>query len=174
MNNIMKRLLIICTIMLGAIGTMSAQKIGYVNTETILNKIPAYKTAQTQLENLNRQYQKEVEAGYQKVEELYKAYQADKVLLTDDMKKRREDEIINKEKEVKELQRKYFGQDGTLSKKSEELLKPIQDKVMNAIKDIANDDGYAMIIDVANNASIIFTAPRYDISDKVIGKLGYK
>lgn len=170
----MKRLLIIAVIMLGALGTVSAQKVGYVNTETILNKIPAYKTAQTQLENLNQQYQKEVEAGYQKVEELYKAYQADKVLLTDDMKKRREDEIINKEKDVKDLQRKYFGQDGTLTKKSEELLKPIQDKVMNAIKDVADADGYAMIIDVANNPSVVFTATRYDISDKVIGKLGYK
>jgi len=174
MNNIMKRLLIICAIMLGAIGTVSAQKIGYVNTETVLNKIPAYKTAQTQLENLSQQYQKEVEAGYQKVEELFKAYQADKILLTDDMKRRREEEIVNKEQEVKELQRKYFGQEGTLSKKSEELLKPIQDKVMNAIKDIANDDGYAMIIDIANNPSIVFTAPRFDISDKVVGKLGFK
>jgi len=160
--------------MLGALGTVSAQKIGYVNTETILNKIPAYKTAQTQLENLSQQYQKEIEAGYQKVEDLYKNYQSDKVLLTDDMKKRREDEIINKEKEVKELQRKYFGQEGTLTQKSEELLKPIQDRVMNAIKDIANDDGYAMIIDIANNPSVVFTAARYDISDKVIGKLGFK
>ena len=170
----MKRLLVICIVMLGALGTVSAQKIGYVNTETILNKIPAYKTAQTQLENLSQQYQKEIEAGYQKIEELYKAYQADKVLLTEDMKKRREDEIINKEKEVKDLQRKYFGQEGTLTKKSEELLKPIQDKVMNAVKDIATDDNYMMIIDVANNPSVIFTAARYDISDKVIAKLGYK
>jgi len=170
----MKRLLIICAVMLGAMGTMSAQKIGYVDTETILNKIPAYKTAQTQLENLSQQYQKEIEAGYQKVEELFKAYQADRVLLTEDMRKRREEEILKREKDMKDLQQKYFGQDGTLSKKSEELLKPIQDRVMTAIKDIANADGYAMIIDVANNPSIIFTAPRYDISDKVISKLGYK
>ena len=174
MDNIMKRLLIICAIMLAAAGIASAQKIGYVNTETVLNKIPAYKTAQTQLENLSQQYQKEVEAGYQKVEELFKAYQADRVLLTDDMKRRREEEIVKKEQEVKDLQRKYFGQEGMLSKKSEELLKPIQDKVMNAIKDVASDDGYAMIFDIANNPSIVFTAPRFDISDKVVGKLGFK
>ncbi|MCL2132711.1 MAG: OmpH family outer membrane protein [Bacteroidales bacterium] len=170
----MKKIVLFLVVMLGALGTVSAQKVGYVNTETILNKVPAYTTAQTQLENLSQQYQKEIEAGYQKVEELYKAYQADKVLLTEDMKKRREDEIINKEKEVKDLQRQYFGQDGALTKKSEELLKPIQDKVMNAIKDIAEADGYAMIIDVANNPSVIYTAARYDISDKVIAKLGYK
>lgn len=170
----MKRILILLTIVLGTLGTASAQKVGYLNTETILNKIPAYKTAQGQIERLRTQYQGEIETGYQKIEELYKAYQNDKVLLTDDMKKRREDDIINKEKEVKELQRKYFGQDGSLSKKSEELLKPIQDKVMNAVKDVAADDGYSLIIDTANNPSVIFTLPKYDISDKVIAKLGYK
>jgi outer membrane protein len=159
--------------MLGILSIAAAQKIGYINTETILNKIPSYKTAQGQLERLSQEYQKEVEAGYQKVDELYKAYQADKVLLTDDMKKRREDEIINKEQAVKETQRKYFGQDGTLAKKTEELLKPLQDKVANAVKEVAADDGYGIIIDIANNPSVVFTNPRYDISDKVIGKLGF-
>jgi outer membrane protein len=169
----MKRILFTLAVILGILSTAAAQKIGYINTETILNKIPSYKTAQGQLERQRQEYQKEVEAGYQKVDELYKAYQADKVLLTEDMKKRREEEIINKEQEVKEMQRKYFGQDGSLAKKTEELLKPLQDKVANAVKEVANDDGYGMIIDIANNPSIVFTNPRYDISDKVIGKLGF-
>jgi outer membrane protein len=169
----MKRLLLSLAILLGVAGIAEAQKIGYINTETILNKIPSYKTAQGQLDRLRQDYQKEVEAGYQQVEELYKAYQTDKVLLTEDMKKRREDEIINKEQEVKETQRKYFGQDGSLAKKTEELLKPLQDKVANAVKEVATDDGYGIIIDVSNNPSIVFTNPRYDISDKVIGKLGF-
>jgi outer membrane protein len=169
----MKRFLITLAIVLGVVSIAAAQKIGYINTETILNKIPSYKTAQGQLDRLRQDYQKEVEAGYQQVEELYKTYQADKVLLTEDMKKRREDEIINKEQAVKELQRKYFGQDGSLAKKTEELLNPLQDKVANAVKEVATDDGYGIIIDVSNNPSVVFTNPRYDISDKVIGKLGF-
>jgi outer membrane protein len=169
----MKRILFTLTAILGILSIATAQKIGYINTETILNKIPSYKTAQGQLERQRQEYQKEVEAGYQKVDELYKAYQADKVLLTEDMKKRREDEVINKEQAVKELQRKYFGQDGTLAKKTEELLKPLQDKVANAVKEVATDDGYGIIIDVANNPTVVFSNPRYDISDKVIGKLGF-
>jgi outer membrane protein len=169
----MKRILFTLAIVLSVATIAAAQKIGYINTETILNKIPSYKTAQGQLDRQRQEYQKEVEDGYQQVEELYKAYQADKVLLTEDMKKRREDEIINKEQAVKELQRKYFGQDGALAKKTEELLKPLQDKVANAVKEVATDDGYGIIIDVANNPSIVFTNPRYDISDKVIGKLGF-
>jgi outer membrane protein len=169
----MKRFLFTLVLMLGVLSFAVAQKIGYINTETILNKIPSYKTAQGQLERQRQDYQKEVETGYQKVEELYKAYQTDKVLLTEDMKKRREDEIINKEQAVKELQRKYFGQDGSLAKKTEELLKPLQDKVANAVKEVANEDGYGFVIDVANNPAIVFTNPRYDISDKVIKKLGF-
>jgi outer membrane protein len=169
----MKRTLLTLTALLGLLSTAAAQKIGYVNTETILNKIPSYKTAQGELERLSQDYQKEVEAGYQKVEELYKAYQADKVLLTDDMKKRREDEIITREQAVKETQRKHFGQDGTLAKETEERLKPLQDKVANAVKEVANDDGYGIILDIANNPAVVFTNPRYDISDKVISKLGF-
>ena len=169
----MKRFLFTLAILLGALSIATAQKIGYINTETILNKIPSYKTAQSQLERQRQEYQKEVEAGYQNVDELYKAYQADKVLLTEDMKKRREEEIINKEQAVKEMPRKYFGQDGSLAKKTEELLKPLQDKVANAVKEVATDDGYSIVIDVFNNPSVVFANPRYDINDKVIGKLGF-
>jgi len=170
----MKRFLFTLILMCGIAGVSLAQKAGYINTEAILNKIPSYKTAQGQLETLRTGYEKEVEAGWQKVDELYKTYQADKVLLTEAMKKQREDEIMNKEQAVKELQRKYFGQDGTVAKKTEELLKPIQDKISNAVKEVANEDGYAVIIDSANNPTIMFLNPKYDISDKVIGKLGYK
>jgi len=154
--------------------TASAQKFAYVNTEYILKKIPAYKTAQDQLDRLTQQYEKEIEARYQKLEELYKSYQADKVLLTEDMKQRRENEIITKEREAKELQRTYFGQDGSLDKKKDELLKPIQEKISTAIKELATQDGYAVIFDSAANPSMLYTAPRYDLSDKILEKLGYK
>lgn len=170
----MKRIVLLFAIVFGVLATAEAQKIAYINTESILAKVPAYKTAQGQLERLRQQYQKEIESGYEKIEGLYKTYQNDKVLLTEDMKKRREEEIITREKEVKELQRKYFGQDGAMTKKSEELLRPIQDKVMTAVKEVAADDGYAIILDAANNPSMIYTNPRYDISDKIITKLGYK
>ena len=90
---------------------------------------------------LSQQYQKEIEDRYAELDGLYKKYQADKVLLTEDMKQRRENEIITKDKDVKELQRKYFGEDGALSKKQDELLKPIQEKISAAVKEVATQDG---------------------------------
>ncbi|MDR0667409.1 MAG: OmpH family outer membrane protein [Prevotellaceae bacterium] len=170
----MKRIILLFALMAGIVFSASAQKMAYVNTEYILKKIPAYKTAQDQLDKLSKQYEKEVESRYEKLEEMYKSYQAEKVLLTDDMKQRRENEIITKEKEAKELQRQYFGQGGTLEKKKDELIKPIQERITAAINDIATQDGYAMIFDSASNPSILFVAPRYDLSDKVLEKLGYR
>ena len=170
----MKKLLITLGIILFAAGIASSQKFAYVDTEYILKKVPSYKTAQDQLEKLGTQYQKEIETAYQKIEEMFKKYQSEKVLLSESMRKTREDEIINREKEVKDLQQKYFGNEGTMAKKQEELLKPIQDQVFNAIKTIADDGGYATIFDVSNNAGIIYNNPKYDLSDKVVEKLGYK
>ncbi|MDR1681661.1 MAG: OmpH family outer membrane protein [Prevotellaceae bacterium] len=170
----MKKMLLTLALMAGIVFSASAQKMAYVNTEYILKKIPAYKTAQDQLDKLSQQYEKEIESRYQKLEELYKSYQAEKVLLTDDMKQRRENEIIAKEKEAKELQRQYFGQGGTMEKKKDELIKPIQEKITSAINELATQDGYAMIFDSASNAAILFAAPRYDLSDKVLEKLGYR
>ena len=170
----MKKLFITLGIILFVAGIASAQKFAYVDTEYILKKVPSYKTAQDQLERLGTQYQKEIETAYQKIEEMFKKYQSEKVLLSESMRKTREDEIINREKEVKDLQQKYFGSEGTMAKKQEELLKPIQDQVFNAIKTIADDGGYATIFDVSNNAGIIYNNPKYDLSDKVVEKLGYK
>jgi outer membrane protein len=170
----MKRILVTLALIAGITLSATAQKIAYVNTEYILKKIPAYKTAQDQMDKISQQYEKEIESKYQKLEEMYKSYQADKVLLTDDMKQRRENDIITKEKEAKELQRQYFGQGGTLDKKKDELIKPIQDKIAASIKDIATQDGYAIIFDAASNPAMLFTAPRYDLSDKVLEKMGYR
>jgi outer membrane protein len=139
-----------------------------------LKKIPAYKTAQDQLDKLSQQYEKEIDAKYQALDDLYKKYQADKVLLTDDMKQRRENEIITKEKEVKELQRQYFGEDGALDKKKNELITPIQEKISAAVKELATQDGYALIFDTTANPAVIYVAPRYDLSDKILEKLGYR
>jgi outer membrane protein len=105
---------------------------------------------------------------------MYKDYQAEKVLLTDDMRNKREDEIIKKEKEVKDLQKKYFGQDGALFRKRQELVKPIQDDIYQAVKDIATENGYAVIFDTSSGPTMLYFNPRYDVSDEVLQKLGYK
>ncbi|MDI3526589.1 MAG: outer membrane protein [Tenuifilum sp.] len=151
-----------------------AQKFAYVDTEYILNKIPSYKAAQEQLDKLSAQYQKEIEEKYAEVDKMYKDYQTEKVLLTEEMKQKREDDIIAAERKVKELQMKYFGREGMLFKKREELVKPIQDQVFNAIKEIAVEGGYAVIFDAAASPNMIYTNPRYDKSDEVLQRLGFK
>ena len=143
-----------------------AQKFAYVDTDYIMKSIPAYEAAQEQLEIMSKDWQAEIE--------MYKEYQAEKVLLTDEMKQKREDEIVQKERQTKELQKKYFGQDGELFKKRQELIKPIQDDIFNAIKDIATSGNYAFILDAAGGASFLYSDPKYDKSDDVLQKLGYK
>jgi outer membrane protein len=160
---------IFCTFVLGA----SAQKFAYVNTDYILDNIPDFNDAQTQLDDLSAQWQKEIEAKFAEVDKMYKSFQNESVLLPEDMKKKREDDIIKKEKEAKDLQKKRFGKDGDLFKKRQELIKPIQDKVYGAIEDIATADNYAVVFDKATNATLIYTNPKYDISEQVLDKLGY-
>ena len=169
---IMKKIILLTGAILIA-GTLMAQKFAFVNSEYILKKIPSFKAAQEQIEKLSTQYQKEIETKYAEVDKLYQDYQAEKVLLTEEMRKKREDDIIAKERQVKDLQMKYFGKDGLLFKKREELVKPIQDQVDNAIKELANEGGYAVIFDSSVSQNILYTNPRYDKSEEVLQKLGY-
>jgi len=150
-----------------------AQKFAFVDSEYILKKIPTYKSAQEQVDKLTANYQKEIEDKYAEVDKMYKDYQAEKVLLTEEMKKKREEDIISKERQVKELQLKYFGKDGLLFKKREELVRPIQEQVSNAVKEIATEGGYAIIFDAASSPNMLYTNPRYDKSEEVLQKLGY-
>jgi outer membrane protein len=170
----MKKIILISIGLLMMSSLSFAQKYACVDTEYILNKIPNYKSAQEQIEKISAQYQKEIEDGYRNLDEMFKTYQAEKALLTDAMKKKREDEIVAKEKTVKALQQKYFAPEGDLAKKREELMKTIQERVFNAIKNFADDGGYATIFDLSNNASMIYVNTRYDVSDKILEKLGYK
>jgi outer membrane protein len=170
----MKRLLFMLTGLLLPLGFAVAQKYAFVDTEYILNNIPNYKSAQQQLDKFSQDWQKEIEGKRTEIEKMYKDYQAERVLLSEDMRKQREDAIMNKEKEAKELQKSYFGQDGALFKKRQELIQPIQDDIYKAIKDLATENGYAVIFDTSSGASLIYTNPRYDISDEVLQKLGYK
>lgn len=172
-NSIMKKI-VLSVIAVIVISTVSfAQKIGYVDTEYILSNIPEYKAAQAEMDKISVDWQKEIEAKYSEIDKLYKIYQAESVLLTDDMKKKRENEIINKEKEVKELQKQRFGVDGELFSKRMELVKPIQDKVYNAVKQVAERGGLAFIFDKAGQVSLLYSNSKYDKSEDVLTFMGY-
>lgn len=172
-NNNMKKIISVLVMVVLTAFTVKAQKIGYVDTDYILNSIPEYKAAQTEIDKLSVDWQKEIEAKYTEIDKLYKAYQADAILLTDDMKKKRENEIINKEKEVKELQKQRFGVDGELFKKRQELVKPLQDKVYSAVKAVAEKSGLAIILDKAGQVAILYANTKYDKSDDVLTYMGY-
>lgn len=170
----MKRTVVLILIAVMTSVFAAAQKYGFVDSEYIRKNIPAFNKAQDQLDNLSEQWEKEVSDGYAVVEQMYKSYQNDVVLLSQDMKAKREEAIIAKEKEIKELQNKYFGMEGELFKKREELVKPIQDEILKAIKTIAAEGGYSAIFDTASGGNILFANPKFDISDQVLEKLGYK
>jgi len=155
-------------------GTAFAQKFAWVDTEYIMAQIPQYKQAQDELNKISVQWQKEIEAKYAEIDKLYKNFKDDYLLLTEDLRKKREAEIVEKEKEAKDLQKQRFGVDGELFKKRQELVKPIQDKVYNAVKELADLKGYAVIFDKASDLTMLYTNERYDMSDEVLDKLGYK
>jgi len=149
-----------------------AQKFAYVDTQYILDNIPEYAEAQAQIDELSAQWQKEIEAKFAEVDKMYQDYQAQSVLLPEDMKKKREQDIVDKEKEAKNLQKQRFGKDGDLFKKRQELIKPIQENIYNAIQEIAVDNNYMMIFDKAGSLSVMYASPKYDISDQVLDNLG--
>ena len=151
-----------------------AQKFAYVDTKYILDNITEYKAAQAELDKISIEWQKEIEAQYAEIDKLYKSFQQEQILLTAEMKRKREDEIIRKEKEAKTLQKKRFGVDGDLYKQRQILIKPIQDKVYAAIKEVATIGNYAMILDKAGDLNILYSDPKYDKSEAVLNKMGYK
>lgn len=165
--------LLLMTVLLAG-STAFAQKYAYVDTEYILNNIPSYTAAQEKLDNLSETWESEIAALYAEVEQMYKDYQNDVVLLSRDAKVKREEAIIARERDAKELQNTYFGVDGELYKKREELVKPIQDEIYNAVKEIAIEGAYAVIFDTSTGMNMLYTNPKFDISDEVLEKLGYK
>lgn len=170
----MKKIKILVALLLVTFVAANAQKYAFVDSDYILNNIPSYKTALEDLDKQAETWQSEVEAMFGEIEKMYNEYQAEKVLLTAEMQKKREEAIIAKERQAKKLQNEYFGQDGLLYKRREEKIGPIQDEIYNAIKEIANEDGYATIFDTASGPTILYSNPRYDISDDVLRRLGYK
>ena len=151
----------------------AAQKWAMVDMEYILKHIPAYERAGEQLNQVSKKWQAEVEVLQEEAQTMYKKYQAEAVFLSNEQKKQSEDAIIAKEREASDLKKKYFGPEGELFKKRESLMAPIQDEIYNAIKDIAEQKGYSLILDRASDAGIIFASPKADISNDVLTKLGY-
>ena len=170
----MKKTITIVLALILASGVAMAQKFAFVDTDYILQNIPSYNAAQEELDKASEDYEAEITAEYEVIEKMYKTYQSERVLLTDEMRKQREEEIMTKERQVKELQSKYFGPEGSLSTKRMELIKPIQDAVYKAVKELSAEGSYAVIFDTASGAAILYSNPRYDLSDEVLKKLGYK
>jgi len=168
----MKKIIIATLLIFVSMGFAHAQKFAYVDTQYILDNVPEYAEAQSQLDELSAQWQKEIEAKFAEVDKMYKDYQAQAVLLPEDMKKKKEQEIVDKEKEAKALQKQRYGKDGDLMKKRQELIKPIQEKIYNAIQDIATNNNYAVIFDKAGSLTIMYGNPKYDISDDVLDNMG--
>ena len=167
----MKKLLVLALaslICLSAAAQNVPQKCGYVNTETILEAIPEYKVAADKLEALSKQYQEEVKKDFSEIETLYNNYQKQKASLSAAQRQAREEQIISKEKAAKQKQQSYFGQDGVMQKKSQELLDPIKEKVQKAIDKVAEDGGYMLIIDIATTEGVVYAASASDLSSKVI------
>lgn len=169
----MKKSLLITFLLLVAGLTMQAQRFALIDMEYILRNIPAYERANQQIEQSSKQWQAEVEKLAQDAKSMYEDYQKKVSSLTDAQRTAKEEAIVNKETELAELRRKYFGPEGELAKLQARLMRPIQDDIYEAVKAIATAKGYAVVEDRASATSIIFASPDIDISDEVLAKLGY-
>ena len=162
---------IVCCGTIGAYAQIGGQKFAYVDSDYILSNIPEYADAQEELNALSTQWQNEVKAIYDRVSEMYGKYQTEMVLLSEDQKHAREQEIINKEQEAKNLQMQYFGADGQLYQKQTELVQPIQEKIYTALTELAQTKGYTFIFDIASGTSVLYASDKADVSDDVLDQL---
>jgi outer membrane protein len=169
----MKKLLVAFVISFVAL-TTSAQRYAIIDSKYILDKVPEYKEAQAKLDNFSELWQKELDQKQAAMDKMYKDYDAEQVMLTDALKKKREDELFNKEKELRDLQKKRFGFEGDLFKKRQELIKPIQDRVYNAVQKLAVEKLYDFILDKSEGITVIFADPKLDKSDEVLRNMGVK
>ncbi len=163
----MKKLLLAVSLVLVTGLAAKAQRFCVIDSKYILEKVPDYNNAQKQLDAASQGWQKEVDAKMQNIDQMYKSYQAERPMLSEDARKKREDEIVAKEKEAKDLQKKYFGYEGEVFKKRQSLVKPIQDKVYNAVQQYAQSRGYDMVYDKAGGITIFYADPKLDKSDEI-------
>ncbi len=168
----MKKLILTLAVILSVAAVTLAQKYAFVDSDYVLENIPEYQDALDILDEFSIQWQREIEDKFAEVDGLYKEYQAEAVLLPEDMKRQRENVIIQKEKEAKDLQKQRFGRDGDLFSKRMELIQPIQEKIYNAIEEIAETQNYAFVFDKAGSLTILYAKAKYDLSDEVLDEVG--
>lgn len=164
---------IISTLFIFISGSLSAQKFAYIDSDYVLLHMPDYATAQQELNTYAIEWQEEIESKLEAADRLEVAYRAERVLLTKEMRQKREQEIVQKRAEAKEMQKQKFGVDGELFQKRQELIEPIQQQIFEELKGIAGSSGYMVIFDKSNQSNMLYTNPKYDISDRLIKKLGY-
>lgn len=168
-----RNILMLCLMVVLSVGA-HAQRYAFIDTDYILEQIPAYQEAQAEIDAQAEKWQIQIEARYAEIEKMYTAYKAEQVLLTPDMKKKKEQEIIDKEKEAKDFQKEKFGVNGDLFKLRQELVKPIQEEVFEAVQKMAEQRSYAVIFDkAASSSAIIYASPKYDQSDEILQRLGF-
>ena len=170
----MKKILILATCFLLVAVSTNAQRYAVIDSKYILDKLPEYKEAQKLLDQFSEQWQQEIDQKQALVDKMFKEYDAEQVMLSDVLKKKREDELYNKEKELRDLQKKRFGFEGDLFKKRQEIIKPIQDRVFNAVQKLAVEKQYDFILDKSEGITVIFADPKLDKSADIIRNLGVK
>ena len=168
----MKKIVFILLSFLLTAASVSAQRYAIIDTKYILDKMPAYRDADKKLTQTADQWQKEIDLKQAELDQMYKNFDAEQFMLSDDLKKKREDQLFNKEKEVRDLQKKRFGYEGDLFKERQKLVKPIQDKVYNAIQKMSVNRGYDFVLDKSEGITVIFADPKLDKSDEVLRELG--
>jgi outer membrane protein len=170
----MKKTFVLFIAFLGMAFASQAQRYAIIDTKYILSRIPEYKNADTKLQAIGAQWQKEIDDKQTALDKMYKNYEAEQFMLTDELKKKREDELFVREKEVRELQKKRFGYEGDLFKERQKMVKPVQDKVYNAIQKMAIAKAYDFVLDKSEGITIIFADPKMDKSEDVLRELGIR
>lgn len=170
----MKKILFFASFILIFVFGVQAQRYAIIDTKYILDKMPEYKEAQKNLDDVAAGWQKEIDRMQQELDRMYKDFEAEQVMLSDELRKKREDQLFGKEKDLRELQRKRFGFEGDLFKRRGELIKPVQDKVYNAVQKLAAQRGYDFILDKSEGITVIFADPKLEKSEDVLKELGVK
>lgn len=170
----MKKFLLSALLLLVVAFSVQAQRYAVIDTKYILGKLPEYKDADKKLQLISTQWQKDIDDRQAELDRMYKSYDSEQFMLSDELKKKRETELFNKEKEVRDLQKRRFGYEGDLFKERQKIVKPIQDKIYNAIQKIALAKGYDFVLDKSEGITVIFADPKLDRSDDILRELGIK
>lgn len=170
----MKKIFFVIVVLASTAFVSQAQRFAYIDSDYIMDNIPEYKAAEMEIERISIEWQKELEAMFGEIESMFRSYQAESPMLPEEIRRQREEAIMTKEKEAKELQMKRFGRNGELFVQRQELVKPIQDRVFEAVQEIATRGNYAIIFDKTGGLTMMYTDVRYDLSDEVLQRLGYR